>query len=334
MSVLDTIRALAKADPKHIAMAEGADPRIVEGSLRAVREGLAQVTLIGPEAQVHAAVAAGGGRPDEVRVVDPETAPQSASYAARYEELRKHKGVTADQAVQAMQNPLAFAAMMVRQGDAHGTVGGAVATTADTLRADLQIIGLAPGVGTVSSFFIMVLDQPHHPKQDVLAFADCALVIDPSADEMAQIAVATARSYQALTEQTPRVAMLSFSTAGSAKHERVEKVADATRLASERAPELTLGGELQFDSAFVPSVGQSKAPGSPVAGDANVFVFPSLEAANIGYKIAQRIGGAKAIGPILQGMAQPANDLSRGCSADDVYNMIAVTGVQAARAQG
>ena len=218
---------------------------------------------------------------------------------------------------------------MVRDGHADGTIAGAVATTADTVRAALQIIGKAPGASIVSSFFLMFLDEPHHPKQATLVFSDCALVIDPAANELAEIARASAHSFQALIQQQPRVAMLSFSTMGSGRHERVDKVQQAVKIANELAPDLLIDGEFQFDSAFVPHIGAAKAPTARIKGDANVFIFPSLESANIGYKIAERIGGAKAVGPILQGLRNPANDLSRGCSADDVYRLIAITSLQA-----
>lgn len=328
MQPLDHIIAAAKAEPRHIVLAEGEDLRIIDGAIRAVGDGIARVTLLGNEDRIRNALAARGADPALFGVEDPLLSPKVQNYAAAYFDLRRHKGVDEAAAIRAVSDPLGFAAMMVRQGDADGTIGGAVATTADTVRAALQIIGKAPGSRIVSSFFLMMLCEPHHAKKGAFVFADCGLVVDPDAAELADIAIASAASYQALMGGEPKVAMLSFSTSGSAVHERVTKVVQAVELAKAAAPGLTIDGELQFDAAFVESVSAVKAPGSTLKGAANVLVFPNLEAANIGYKIAQRIGGAKAIGPILQGLAKPANDLSRGCSADDVYHMIAVTCAQ------
>lgn len=332
MKALDDIIARARSDPRHVVLAEGEDPRIVEGALRAVREGVARITLLGDTGRVARLVEAAGGRPAILNIEDPARSPRAEAYAAEYHALRRDKGVDEAMAWEAMREPLRFAAMMVRRGDADGTVGGAVATTAETVRAALQIIGKAKDSRIVSSFFLMMLCEPHHARKGAFVFADCGLVVEPDAAELSDIAVASARSYEALTGATPRVAMLSFSTSGSAMHQRVTKVVQATQMAREAHPALVIDGELQFDAAFVEAVGAAKAPTSPLRGEGNVFVFPNLEAANIGYKIAQRIGGAKAIGPILQGLAKPANDLSRGCDAEDVFHLIAVTSLQAAAA--
>ena len=330
MSALDDIIASARAAPQRVVLAEGEDPRIIEGAVRAFRDGVARITLIGRPGRILDLLRDHGGDPQDMPVIDPAETPLRGGFAAEYHVLRRHKGVDMQAAREAVLDPLVFAALMVRLGHADGTIAGAVATTADTVRAALQIIGVAPGSALVSSFFLMMLDAPHHPKQGALVFADCGLVVEPDAGQLAGIALASARSFADLTGAAPKVAMLTFSTHGSARHERVTKVIEATGLARKAWPGLLIDGDLQFDAAFVPAINAAKATGSPIAGDANVFVFPSLEAANIGYKIAQRIGGAKAVGPILQGLAHPANDLSRGCSAEDVYHLIAVTCAQAA----
>jgi phosphate acetyltransferase len=331
MKPLERIIATAKQAPRRIVLPEGEDPRIIEAAMRAKGEGIAEITLVGTRGIIEQALANAGASHLDLRIEDPKTSPLARHLAAAYYDLRKAKGVDEAAAAEALRSPLIFAAMMVRESEADGTVGGAVATTADTVRAALQTIGRAPGVGLVSSFFLMMLCQPHHAKKGAFVFADCGLVVDPDAAGLVDIARMSARSYEALAGAPAKVAMLSFSTNGSAAHERVSKVVEATRLAHAADPDLVIDGELQFDTAFVEAVSASKAPNSALHGEANVFVFPNLDAANIGYKIAQRIGGADAIGPILQGLAKPANDLSRGCTAEDAFHMIAVTVVQAQR---
>ncbi len=316
MSIIENIAARCKNAGPHIVLSEGDDPRIIDAAMRATKDGLARVTLIGTTAV------------DGVTTIDPATSDKTDAYAQAFFELRKHKGISEDAALKTVKTPLAFAAMMVRQGDADGTIGGAANTTSDVVRAALQIIGKDPSVDTVSSYFLMLLDGTRP-----IVFADCGLVIQPTAAELASIATASAKSLTAMTGLAPKVAMLSFSTKGSVPqgaHESLGRIAEAVELIRTRAPDLPVDGELQFDAAIVPAVAEKKAPGSPVAGEANVFVFPSLSAGNIGYKIAQRIGGATALGPVLQGLAKPANDLSRGCSTEDVYQMIAITGAQVA----
>ncbi len=319
---LAAIAARACADVRHIVLSEGSDPRVQEAARIAVTRGLARITVVGP-----GSISESVG-PD-VAVEDPETSPLLPQFADAFHAHRAHKGVTPHKAILAVRNPLVFAAMMVREGLADGTAGGAVHTTSDTVRAALQVIGKAGDAALVSSFFLMVLPENHPAGPRGLIFSDCGLVIDPPAEDLAAIARQAAASARSLLDEPPRVAMLSFSTYGSARHASVTKVAEATAIAKAAAPELIIDGDLQFDAAFVPSVAASKAKGSPLEGRANVFIFPNLDAGNIGYKIAQRIGGATAIGPVLQGLAKPANDLSRGCTADDILNIIAVTAVQA-----
>ncbi len=332
MSVLRDLQHRAAARPAHIVLSEGHDPRVVAGALAALEAGMGPITLIGPAAEVEARLTEVGAAPNARLIIeDPQTSARTATYAALYHDLRKHKGISTEIAEIQARDPLVFAALMVRNGDADGTVGGAVATTSDTVRAALQMIGKAPDAALVSSFFLMVLPENHPSGRPAMVFGDCGLVIDPDAAELAAIAAQSAGSCTQLLGDRPKVALLSFSTKGSARHERVTKVTDALELLRAAHPDIPADGELQFDAAFVPEVGTSKAPGSDVAGHANVMIFPNLDAGNIGYKIAQRIGGCDAIGPVLQGLAKPANDLSRGCTAQDVTNMIAVTALQAAK---
>lgn len=330
MSVLDDLKDRAAARPAHIVMSEGTDPRVVAGAVAAVKRGIARITLVGPQDDVSAAlVAAGMADTPTVSIEDPETSPLTPVFADAFFELRKHKGITREIAETQARDPLIFAAMMVRLGHADGTVGGAVHTSSDTVRAALQVIGKAERAPLVSSFFLMALPENHPSGRDALIFSDSGLVIDPTAEELAAIAVASANSCRQLLEREARVALLSFSTKGSAQHEMVKKVTDAAAILKSNHPDVKADGEFQFDAAFVPEVGAAKAKGSEIAGTANVMIFPNLDAGNIGYKIAQRIGGCDAIGPILQGLAKPANDLSRGCSSEDIANMIAVTVLQA-----
>ncbi|NVO57582.1 phosphate acetyltransferase [Rhodobacteraceae bacterium B1Z28] len=330
MKPLRTILGAATSSDKIIALAEGDDPRVVEGALKARAEGVARIILVGNRDKVITLLAEQGRSDvDGIDIHDPNDSPHTEAFAASLYELRKHKGMTPEQAQQQIRKRLNYAAMLVHEGFADGTVGGAVETTSDTVRAALQIIGKAPGAAMVSSFFLMLYCRDHHTVRGAHIFADCGLVVDPNENELAEIARASAHSYKALTHETPRVAMLSFSTSGSASHPKASKVVEATQIAKSLDPDLLIDGELQFDAAFVPEVAAKKAKDSPLQGEANVFVFPNLDAGNLGYKIAQRIGGAEAIGPVLQGLAKPANDLSRGCSSEDVLHMIAVTAVQA-----
>jgi phosphate acetyltransferase len=331
MNVLQDLQDRAAARPAHIVLSEGQDPRILDGAIEARKRGIARITLLGPLAEITAQLAARDVQPDEdLRIEDPETSDRHAAFAEMYFQRRSHKGISRSVAEKQARDPLIFAALMVHSGQADGTVGGAVATTSDVVRAALQIIGKADDAPLASSFFLMALPEDHPSGRRGMLFGDCGLVIDPSAEELAAIAVASAASCEQLLGETPKVALLSFSTMGSARHPAVTKVNEALAILNRDHPELHADGDLQFDAAFAPDVAAAKAPGSTVAGQANVMIFPNLDAGNIGYKIAQRVGGADAIGPILQGLAKPANDLSRGCTAQDVTNMIAVTTLQTA----
>lgn len=330
MKPLELLLQNAARSQKKIVLSEGTDPRVVAAAIDARAQGIAQIILVGPEQQVQEQFKAQGSEPGRgIEIHDPANSEYSQKLAALFHEIRKHKGVSLEDAAIAAQSPHVYAALLVRAGLADGTVGGAVATTAEIVRTAIQVIGPKKGSKLVSSFFLMLFCQTHHAKKGAYIFSDSGLVVDPSAEEMAQIAEASAQSFESLTGDTPRVAMLSFSTKGSASHTAVSKVVTATKMARDANPDLLIDGELQFDAAFVPDVAASKASDSPLGGDANVFVFPNLESGNIAYKIAQRIGGANAIGPVLQGLAKPANDLSRGCSSEDILHMIAVTAAQA-----
>ncbi|WP_424942734.1 phosphate acetyltransferase [Aliiroseovarius crassostreae] len=330
MKPLETLLKNAARSRFRIVLSEGADPRVVEAALTAQKDGIAKMILVGETAAIHAELARQNAPQDHgITLHDPRNSPLLPELATLYHQLRAHKGIDEVGAMDAAQNPHVFAALLVKSGHADGTVGGAVATTADIVRTAIQVIGPARGSKLVSSFFLMLFCADHHPKKGAHIFADSGLVVDPNAEEMAAIASASAASFETLTGDVARVAMLSFSTHGSAQHNAVSKVVTATELARNANPKLLIDGELQFDAAFDPGVAEKKAGLSPLKGEANVFIFPNLESGNIAYKIAQRIGGAEAIGPILQGLAKPANDLSRGCSAEDILHMIAVTAAQA-----
>ena len=327
MALIDKIKAKAKANVKHIVLPEGEESRNVQAAVKIVEQGIAKLTLLGDPAKVKEVAA--GASLEGLEIIDPKTSDKCEQYAATLYELRKAKGMTPEQAAELVKDPMYYGVMMVKMGDADGLVSGAIHSTGDMLRPALQIIKSKPGIKTVSSCFLMECPNKAYGDDGVMVFADCAVNIDPDAEQLASIALGAADSARSLAGIEPRVAMLSFSTKGSAKHDLVTKVQEATRIAKELDPNLLLDGELQLDAAIVESVGQLKSPGSPVAGKANVLVFPGLEAGNIGYKLVQRLAGAEAYGPILQGIAKPCNDLSRGCSVDDIVATVAITAAQA-----
>ncbi len=324
---MDQIRSKARASLKRIVLPEGTEERTVKAAGIIAKEGLAKVILIGSPEEIRKQA------PDIERtgitIIDPAKSDKLSAYADTFYELRKSKGITQEAAVKAVTDPLYYACMMIKMGDADGMVAGAINTTANTLRPALQIIKTSPGISVVSSCFIMILKNEDYGHDGVMVFGDCAVNPNPDAEQLAAIAVSTAKTAAQLTGMDPKVAMLSFSTKGSAKHELVDKVAQATARVKELNPELMVDGELQADAALVASVGQLKSPGSPVAGHANVLIFPDLQAGNIGYKLVQRLAGAEAVGPICQGLAAPVNDLSRGCSVEDIVSVVAITAVQA-----
>ncbi|EAT15278.1 phosphate acetyltransferase [Desulfuromonas acetoxidans] len=331
MHLVDQIKAKARTNQQTVVLPEGYDDRMVQAAGKIVADGLANIVLLGNEATLQAKAAELGVTLDGVTILEPAAAPQLEDYVAELVELRKKKGLTPEQARELLtaEDNLYFASMMVRKNDAGGAVAGAFNTTGDVLRAAFQVIGTAPGMKTVSSVFLMVTKNPDFGENGILLFADCAVNPNPDAKALAEIAVSTASSCKSFLGVDARVAMLSFSTKGSAKHEDADKVLEAMAMAKELNPQLQIDGELQADAALLPKVGEKKAPGSVVAGKANTLIFPDLDAGNIGYKLVERVAGAEAVGPIIQGLAKPVNDLSRGCSVDDIISVSAITAVQA-----
>ena len=329
MELLDQIKMKARQLQKRIVLAEGTEIRTLKAAQIIINEQLARVILLGDPDKIEEITFKEAIDISGAEIVNPLNDPKRESYAEMMVEIRKSKGLTIPEALEALNDPLVFGPMMIKAGDADGEIAGAINATGDVLRPALQYVKTLPGVSVVSGVFFMLFKDKSVGDNGVLVFADCAVMPDPDEQQLAEIAVTTAKTAKSIANIEPRIAMLSFSTKGSAKHPLVNKVVNATKIAKEMAPELLIDGEMQLDAALVPSVGQLKSPGSKVAGNANVLVFPGLEAANIGYKLVQRLAGAEAIGPVLQGMAAPINDLSRGCSVSDIVNMVAITATQA-----
>lgn len=331
MTLIESIIARAKSNRQRIVLPESLEERTLTAADMALADEIADIILIGNPDEIFAlAEKLGLKNISKATIIDPATSEKTAEYANLLYELRKNKGMTPEKAAQQVLDPLYFGCLIIKNGDADGQISGALSTTGETLRPALQIIKCAPGITCVSGAMLMLTQTPEYGENGVLVVGDVAVTPMPDASQLAQIAVCTAQTAKSVAGfADPRVAMLSFSTMGSAKHEVVDKVIEATRLARELDPALKVEGELQADAALVPSVGQKKAPGSEIAGHANVLVFPCLEVGNIAYKLVQRLGNADAIGPILQGIARPVNDLSRGCSVDDIYKMVAITACQA-----
>lgn len=332
MELLDRIKEQARSAKQHIVLPEGNEERTMRAANEIIQDGIAEVTLIGNPAELKGLADDWGLEHvinGDVQIVDPENHPKKEAYIELMLQIRASKGLTREEAELLIVNPLYLSVMMIKAGDADGEVAGAGNATGDVLRPAFQYVKTKPGISVVSGAFIMLLKDKHYGENGMMIFADCAVHPNPTASELAQIAVETGKTTRTIVGIEPRIAMLSFSTKGSAKHEMVDKVVEATRLAQEMAPDMKIDGEMQADAAIVPGIGSKKAPDSKIAGRANVLVFPSLEVGNIAYKLVQRLADAEAIGPILQGMAAPINDLSRGCSVSDIVSLVAITACQA-----
>jgi phosphate acetyltransferase len=332
MNLIEQIKKNAKKANKRIVLPEGEEERTLKAADIVIGEGIASIVLLGNKASIKAKATEWGlSHIQKATIIDPNDNPQAEFYAEMLCEIRKNKGMQIKEALCLVKDPLYLATLLIKNKEVDGEVAGAQNATGDVLRPAFQIVKTLPGVSVVSGAFIMVMKDKQWGDNGIMVFADCAAHPNPNERELAEIAVVTAQTAQSIAKIEPRVAMLSFSTKGSAKHEMVDKVVNATRIAQEMAPHIKIDGELQADAAIVPSVGLSKAPGSEIAGKANVLVFPTLEVGNIAYKLVQRIAGAEAIGPVMQGMAAPINDLSRGCSVDDIVSLVAITACQASK---
>lgn len=334
MEILKRFIEMAKSNPQRIVLPEGDEPRTLKAADRIIGDGIAKIILLGQSDKILALAKENGLKNIErATIIDPQKSADAERYTDLLFELRKNKGLTREQAVELVKDPLYFGCLMIKSGDADGELAGARNTTGNVLRPALQIVKTQPGISVISGAMLMFCKEKAYGEDGFLLVADVAVMPNPTAQELAQIAVCTGRTMKNMIGIEPKVAMLSFSTKGSAQHEFVDRVVEATGMAQQMAPELKIDGELQADAALVPSVGKFKAPGSPVAGEANVLVFPALEIGNIAYKMVERLGGAVSVGPVLQGMAAPINDLSRGCSVDDIYYMTAITANQAITAK-
>lgn len=329
MSFIDDIKARAKQDIKTICLPESNDIRVLKGTEQILQEGYADIILIGNKEEINKLAEENNIKLEGVKIVDPITSEKFSEYANRFYELRKAKGMTIEKAKEIMKDNVYFGMMMVKQGDCDGLVSGACHSTADTLRPALQILKTAPGTKLVSAFFLMVVPNCEYGEKGAFVFGDCGLNEYPDPEALSEIAISSSKSFKQLVGAEPRVAMLSYSTYGSAHSPLTDKVVEATKILKEKMPDLIADGELQLDAAIIPEIASSKAPGSPVAGKANTLVFPDLDAGNIGYKLVQRLAKAEAYGPLCQGIAKPVNDLSRGCSSEDIEGVVAITAVQA-----
>ena len=329
MSFIESIKQRAKQNIKTIILPEAEDKRVLEAASKVIAQGFAKVILIGNKEQVEKDSKENNIDLSGVEIIDIKSSTKKQEYAQKLFELRQAKGMTKEEASKLIEEPIYFGMMMLKNGEADGLVSGAAHSTSNTLRPALQILKTAPNTKLVSAFFVMCVPNCEYGEHGTFIYGDSGLNQNPNADELSEIAISSAKSFKSLVEAEPKVAMLSYSTYGSAKSELTEKVIEATKLVKEKAPDLLVDGELQVDAAIIPEVSKSKAPGSPIEGNANVLIFPDLNAGNIGYKLTQRLAKAEAYGPLCQGIAKPVNDLSRGCSSDDIVGVVAITAVQA-----